>query len=36
MNAYEAAEKSGRAAELHRELEAQFVSQNKSSDKTRH
>jgi ubiquinone/menaquinone biosynthesis C-methylase UbiE len=30
MNAFEAAEKSGRAAELHKELDALFQSQNKS------
>lgn len=31
MNAFEAAEKSGRADELQRELEALFTGQNKSS-----
>ena len=31
MNAFEAAEKSGRAADLQRELEALFISQNKSA-----
>ncbi len=34
MNAFEAAEKSGRAAELQKELEALFNSQNKSQDGT--
>ena len=33
MNAFEAAEKSGRAADLQKELEALFDSQNKSPDK---
>jgi SAM-dependent methyltransferase len=33
MNAFEAAEKNGRAADLQRELEALFGSQNRSSDK---
>jgi ubiquinone/menaquinone biosynthesis C-methylase UbiE len=32
MNAFEAAEKNGKAADLQRELEALFTSQNKSSD----
>ena len=32
MNAFEAAEKNGKSAELQRELEALFVSQNKSTD----
>ena len=31
MNAFDAAEKNGRADELKRELEALFASQNKSS-----
>jgi ubiquinone/menaquinone biosynthesis C-methylase UbiE len=35
MNAFEAAEKSGRASDLQKELEALFNAQNKSSDKTR-
>jgi ubiquinone/menaquinone biosynthesis C-methylase UbiE len=34
MNAFEAAEKSGRAANLQKELETLFTSQNKSVDKT--
>src|SRR5207248_2548583 len=34
MNAFEAAEKNGRAAELQRELEDLFTSQNKSKDAT--
>ena len=34
MNAFEAAEKSGRAADLQKELEDLFQSQNKSSDAT--
>ena len=33
MNAFDAAEKSGRAAELQKELEALFESQNKSPGK---
>jgi len=33
MNAFEAAEKNGRAADLQRELETLFTSQNKSPDK---
>jgi len=33
MNAFEAAEKNGRAAELQQELEALFISQNQSPDK---
>lgn len=33
MNAFEAAEKNGKAGELQNELEALFASQNKSSDK---
>ena len=33
MNAFEAAEKNGRAADLQRELEELFASQNKSSNK---
>ncbi len=33
MNAFEAAEKTGRAAELQKELEALFISQNRSSRK---
>ena len=32
MNAFEAAEKNGRAAELQKELEQLFTAQNKSSD----
>ncbi len=32
MNAFEAAEKNGRAADLQRELEALFTAQNKSAD----
>jgi hypothetical protein len=32
MNAFEAAEKSGRAGDLQKELEALFESQNKSRD----
>ena len=35
MNAFEAAEKSGRAADLQKELEELFESQNQSADKTR-
>jgi ubiquinone/menaquinone biosynthesis C-methylase UbiE len=35
MNAFEAAEKSGRAADLQKELETLFNSQNVSADKTR-
>ena len=34
MNAFEAAEKSGRAADLQRELEELFSRQNKSKDAT--
>jgi hypothetical protein len=34
MNAFEAAEKNGRAAELQKELEALFNSQNKSQAAT--
>jgi hypothetical protein len=33
MNAFDAAEKNGRAADLQNELEALFTSQNKSPDK---
>ena len=33
MNAFEAAEKNGRAADLHRELEVLFDSHNKSPRK---
>ena len=33
MNAFEAAEKNGRAEELRKELETLFESQNKSPDK---
>jgi hypothetical protein len=33
MNAFEAAEKTGRAADLQRELEELFASQNKSPNK---
>jgi hypothetical protein len=33
MNAFEAAEKNGRTADLEKELEALFTSQNKSPDK---
>jgi len=33
MNAFEAAEKNGRAADLQRELEELFTSQNKSPNK---
>ena len=33
MNAFEAAEKNGRAQELRKELEALFQSQNKAQDK---
>ena len=33
MNAFEAAEKNGRAADLQKELEALFNSQNKSASK---
>ena len=33
MNAFEAAEKSGRAGDLQKELEALFISQNKSTNK---
>jgi hypothetical protein len=35
MNAFEAAEKNGKAGDLQRELEALFESQNKSADKNR-
>jgi ubiquinone/menaquinone biosynthesis C-methylase UbiE len=35
MNAFEAAEKNGKAADLQRELEALFNSQNKSTDKSK-
>jgi SAM-dependent methyltransferase len=35
MNAFEAADKSGRAADLQKELETLFTAQDKSSDKTR-
>jgi ubiquinone/menaquinone biosynthesis C-methylase UbiE len=35
MNAFEAAEKNGRAADLQKELEHLFTSQNQSSDKNR-
>jgi hypothetical protein len=35
MNAFEAAEKSGRAVELQRELEELFESQNQSADKAK-
>jgi len=35
MNAFEAAEKNGKAAELQRDLEALFNSQNKSADKNK-
>lgn len=35
MNAFEAAEKNGRALELQKELETLFVSQNKSNDKNK-
>ncbi len=34
MNAFEVAEKNGRAANLQKELEDLFVSQNKSKDAT--
>ena len=34
MNAFEAAEKNGKAAELQAELEALFNSQNKAADNT--
>jgi ubiquinone/menaquinone biosynthesis C-methylase UbiE len=34
MNAFDAAEKNGRAADLQRELEALFTSQNQSADKS--
>jgi hypothetical protein len=34
MSAFEAAEKNGRAADLQKELEALFNSQNKSKDAT--
>ncbi|MXV51927.1 methyltransferase domain-containing protein [Pedobacter sp. HMF7647] len=34
MNAFEAAEQSGRAQDLHQELETLFTSQNKNSDNT--
>jgi hypothetical protein len=34
MNAFEAAEKNGRAAQLQKELEELFSSQNKSHDGT--
>jgi hypothetical protein len=33
MNAFDAAEKNGRAADLQNELETLFTSQNKSPDK---
>src|SRR4029077_10093764 len=33
MNAFDAAEKNGRAGDLQKELEALFISQNKSSNK---
>jgi len=33
MNAFEAAEKNGRAGDLQKELQALFVSQNKSRSK---
>ena len=33
MNAFDAAERNGRAADLAKELEVLFESQNKSSDK---
>ena len=33
MNAFEAAEKNGRAADLEKELDALFISQNKSLNK---
>ena len=33
MNAFEAAERNGRAADLQKELELLFQSQNKSSDR---
>jgi hypothetical protein len=32
MNAYEAAEKNGKAEQLQQELEALFISQNQSGD----
>ena len=35
MNAFEAAEKSGKAAELQKELETLFTAQNKSTDRNR-
>lgn len=35
MNAFEAAEKNGRAGELLKELEALFNSQNKNMDKSK-
>jgi hypothetical protein len=35
MNAFAAAEKSGRAAELQKELEQLFESRNESEDKTK-
>jgi ubiquinone/menaquinone biosynthesis C-methylase UbiE len=35
MNAFEAAEKNGKAADLQKELEALFTAQNKSGDKSR-
>ncbi|MFL6530296.1 MAG: methyltransferase type 11, partial [Chthoniobacterales bacterium] len=35
MNAFDAAEKSGRAAELQKELEHLFESQNQSADKSK-
>jgi hypothetical protein len=35
MNAFEAAEKNGKAADLQKELEALFNSQNKSTDKSK-
>ena len=34
MNAFEAAEKNGRKADLQKEMEALFTSQNKSKDTT--
>jgi hypothetical protein len=33
MNAFEAAEKNGKAVDLQAELEGLFISQNKSADK---
>jgi hypothetical protein len=35
MNAFEAAEKNGRAADLQKELEDLFTAQNTSADKSR-